>query len=435
MTDINYLLQGEFSADVRIWSALAPSLIIFSYLIIGAIIFMVRARIHGTFRDQEISQRGSSALLGMGLRHYFAWIVQPPLKLLLWIGLPANALTTLSLILAGAAAVALAAGRCSLGGWLYLLCGLCDFFDGRIARLTKSASPAGAALDSILDRVSDGIVLVGLSWFYRDTWVLPVIGGLMIASFLVSYVRARGEALGVDVKVGLMQRPERMVYLGLALALSPILEAIYLPGQAHPFHHLAVWTIVLLTIATALTAAHRLIHTLRALSDHQQPPWLGVDRGGMVRFTVASTLATAADFVVFLALVALGGMVPWIATLLGKLVGGLLNFGINRIWTFGVFTRIGPQITRYVYASGSSALLNAGGVAVLLLLPGLDYRLAWLIAAGTVFLCWNYVLNRDYVFVESAPRAPSQPLTPSPAAPPVQPTMPVITESSNELGV
>ena len=68
--------------------------------------------------------------------------------------------------------VALAAGRFALGGWLYLFAGILDVLDGRIARARGLASKKGAALDSVLDRYSDSAVLVGLSWYYRDSWVL-----------------------------------------------------------------------------------------------------------------------------------------------------------------------------------------------------------------------------------------------------------------------
>ena len=112
-------------------------------------------------------------------------------------------------------------GQFSLGGWLYLCSGACDFLDGRLARITGKSSASGAALDSILDRYSEAAMLIGLAWYYRESWVLLPVLAFLAGSFLVPYVRARGEGLGLHLKVGLMQRPERVVVLGVAVVFSP----------------------------------------------------------------------------------------------------------------------------------------------------------------------------------------------------------------------
>ncbi len=153
--------------------------------------------------------------------------------------------------------MALAAGRFALGGWLFLTAGLCDFFDGRVARNSGKASPRGAALDSIVDRYGDAAVPMGLAWYYRESWVLVAVLVTLVGSLLISYARARGEGLGTDVKVGLMQRPKRVVLLGLTVALSPIEPALRRPNDPHPMHWLAVGGLVVLALATQGTALQR----------------------------------------------------------------------------------------------------------------------------------------------------------------------------------
>jgi putative flippase GtrA len=100
-------------------------------------------------------------------------------------------------------------------------------------------------------------------------------------------------------------------------------------------------------------------------------------------------------------LVSLTPLSPPAATLLGCVAGGLLNFSVNRVWAFMVEGSYFQQGSRYLFVSGTSALLNAVGVAVLLLLPITDYRLAWLMVRVTIFLTWNYPLQRGYVFVSN----------------------------------
>ena len=405
-------ISGHLSTSQRIWSAAAPALVLLAYLAVGLLVYLVRSAIRGPYRDAELSHRGSSVLLAMPVRHFFAWLVGPLWRLLRGAKLPATALTTLSVFLATAAAVAASAGRFALAGWLYVSSGLCDFLDGRIARASGTASRAGAALDSILDRYSDTVILAGLAWYYRDNWVLLAVLALMLGTFLVPYVRAKGEAMGLEIKCGLMQRPERIVYLGLALALSPIPEAVYAPHDVHPMHYLAVLAIVLVALSTLFTAGQRMVHLLRGLgSGPSLREIVSSGRNGLLRFSIASATATAVDFFLVVLLVRHVSLPPWLATFIGCGLGAVVNFTINRTWAFSAGDS--PAVLqggRYAVVSGSSAVLNAGGVAVLLLLPRIDYRMAWWLARGLVFLLWNYPLNREYVFGSPAAEGSSEPL-------------------------
>ncbi|MBK8479730.1 MAG: GtrA family protein [Proteobacteria bacterium] len=403
MQELIDLLRGPLSPTVRIWSAAAPALVVVGYFVLGLLVYVVRGRKHGAFRDAELAGRGSSVLIGMAVRHYFAWVTQPIWLLLRAYKVPAMALTTLSALLATAAALSVAVGRFALGGWIYVAAGLCDFFDGRVARASGTAGPWGAALDSVLDRYSDTALLLGLAWYYRQSWVLLPVELLILGTFLVPYVRARGEGLGVSVTVGLMQRPERMLYLGVAIALSPILEALHDPRVAHPPHILAALAITVIGLTTLVTAGQRFVFLLRALSAGRARllRFQGDDAARvlpLLRFTLYSTLATIADIVVVLALVGRAGWSPWGATMAGCVFGGLVNVTVNRYLAFGGRALAPQRSVRYGFVSASSALLNGGGVALLLSLPGLDYRLAWALSRFAVLLAWNYPLSRDYLF-------------------------------------
>lgn len=411
MEDIANLLAGHLSTEARVVTAVLPAALVVAYFLLGLPVYLVRRRRHGAYHDPEIEGRGSSALLAMPVRLYFGWAMRP----IWWVvdrsGLPPNAITTLSWLLSLAAGIALAAGRFALGGWLILAAGLCDFLDGRLARSHGISSPRGAALDSVIDRYSDAAVLVGLAWYYRESWVLVVVLAALVGSVLISYVRARGEGLGQSVKVGLMQRPERVVVLGLATAFAPVEAALRSPNDPHPMHWIAVGGLLLLAVGTQLTAARRFMYLLRALEPLSERT-VQTSRAVFAALALSSVMATAADFGFMTGLVELFGVPAWLATALGCLVGAGINFSINRHWIFRSKDRPLPQAARYGVVSATSAMLNAGGVAVVLLLPTVDYRLAWLLVRFAVFVGWNLPLQRDYVYapqpVPNASPAPAQ---------------------------
>lgn len=405
-------LRGDLSAPERIWSALAPLLMIGCYFFLGLVVYLIRRPIKGRYRDAELEARGTSILLGAETRAFFAWLVRPLWELLRVMRVPPDAITTLSVLLAAAAGVSVAFGRFTLGGWLYLFAGVCDFLDGRIARITNRATPAGAALDSILDRYAESVVMIGLAWYYRGSWVLAVVLASMLGSLMVSYIRARGEGLGVDVKVGVMQRPERLVLLGASMAFAPVLEAMLVPTDPHPLHRLTVWALVFLALAANATAAVRLVHVLRALTppEDKHPEAFSFGPGGLGRNVIAAVVATAVDFTAVNILVSGLSMSPGLATGLGCVVGGIVNFTINRFWVFQSGGAPLSEGSRYTLVSASSALLNAGGVAVAMFIPDLNYRIAWILVRGVVFLGWNFPLQRDYVFAQTP-----EPAEPAPA--------------------
>ncbi len=157
-------------------------------------------------------------------------------------------------------------------GFLILLGGLFDLFDGTVARRTGLASPFGAFYDSTLDRVSEIVVYFGLLSLYNDyrlelgdVGMIYAIALAMAGSLMISYTRARAEALGIHCTVGLMQRPERVILLGLAALLFG--EAT-MAGQRGLVLKLVI---IVLAILTNLTAIQRIWWVYRETRPEGQP--------------------------------------------------------------------------------------------------------------------------------------------------------------------
>jgi phosphatidylglycerophosphate synthase/putative flippase GtrA len=393
------VVTGTMPPGLRVWSALAPALLVTAWFVVGLAVFAVRSALRGVPRDQETIQRGGSVLVAEYLRHYFFWLVRPVWRAVERSGVPPTALTTLSVLLALGSGVAGAAGRFALAGWLFIFSGILDTFDGRLARLRQTATPWGAAIDSTLDRWSDSAVLAGLGWYYRDTWVLAPVLLSMIGTAVVPYVRARGEGLGVLVKDGMMQRVERVMYLGAAVALSPVLEALLFPADRHPMHWMAAVSLCALALTSNYTAVVRLRAVVRALrvKGGQAGTLPGSPLGSIGLSTVGAGVATLADFAVAVALVS-GGAGAAVATAAGCVVGALGSFIFNRVITFRSTAAALPQAGRYALVSLTSLALNAGGVALLLSHPALSYAGAWSVVRVAVFVLWNHPLHAQYVF-------------------------------------
>jgi phosphatidylglycerophosphate synthase len=115
------------------------------------------------------------------------------------------------------------------GGIFILAGGTFDLIDGVVARVNGKATKLGALLDSTMDRIADGFIFLGISWyFFRVGSETGLIINLfcMIASFLISYVRARAEGIGVSCNVGIIERPERLIILAfgcLTNLINPVL--------------------------------------------------------------------------------------------------------------------------------------------------------------------------------------------------------------------
>lgn len=145
-------------------------------------------------------------------------------------GISADHLTLLGVVMAAACALAIANGALRLALLLLVLCAVPDVLDGAVAKASGTASPRGAFFDSVSDRVADSLLFGGLAWYLSSQpgagriAVLPL--AVLAASLVISYERAKAEALGYDAKGGLMERAERLIAVGLALLFQPAMIAI-----------------------------------------------------------------------------------------------------------------------------------------------------------------------------------------------------------------
>jgi CDP-diacylglycerol--glycerol-3-phosphate 3-phosphatidyltransferase len=176
-------------------------------------------------------------------------LLNPLVRLLAAVRVSPTAVTLLGLPLSVGAGYCFATGRFITGGAFAALVGLCDTLDGELARRLGKASTLGAFLDSTVDRLSESLVLVGLYWFYRDSWfgLLAIVA--LVFSLMVSYVRARAEGVGRECRVGLFERPVRVIVL---------LVGAFALGRAWMPVALGV-----IALGSLVTVVHRIVHVLR----------------------------------------------------------------------------------------------------------------------------------------------------------------------------
>ena len=189
------------------------------------------------------------------------YVETPVARLLNRLGLTPNVVTLIGLAIAGGSAYLISIGQWWGGGVVVLIAGVFDLFDGALARTSNRVSRFGALLDSVVDRVSEAVVLLGLLAYYvaRDDDVGAIVVYVaVIGSIMVSYLRARSEGLGIDCKVGVMTRPERVGALGVGLIVGHIVPEVML---------VVLGAIAVLTLVTAV---HRLAHTWRMLESEEQ---------------------------------------------------------------------------------------------------------------------------------------------------------------------
>lgn len=193
-------------------------------------------------------------------RERYYRIVHPFGNLLARIGVHPHILSVAGLLLSAASAVVYGTGSFFRAAWILVIAGICDTLDGQIARQTGKESPFGSFFDSFLDRYSDVFILAGLAFYFAggggalhppSPWTVLVIVLAISGSFMVSYARARAEGLGLDCKIGLMQRPERITLL----VIGSLLGALPAVGTL-----IMKISLLILALSSNFTAVHRLVH-------------------------------------------------------------------------------------------------------------------------------------------------------------------------------
>ena len=219
-------------------------------------------------------------------------VIDPVVKVFIKLGITPNAVTSIGFLLNVGVAVIFIMGAeegnrgdLSYVGWaggLILFAGLFDMLDGQVARLGNMKSTFGALYDSVLDRYSELIMFLGICYYlvghhYFLSSIFAFIA--LIGSMMVSYVRARAEGLGIECKGGLMQRPERVVTIGLCAVLCGVTSSyiggdykLYIPDiKFHVFETMSIFTIPIVALAflTNITAFNRLRDAKKSLMEQE----------------------------------------------------------------------------------------------------------------------------------------------------------------------
>ncbi|MGH7399036.1 MAG: CDP-alcohol phosphatidyltransferase family protein [Candidatus Rokuibacteriota bacterium] len=190
------------------------------------------------------------------LSHYkgpLTRLADPVARALLRAHVRPNHLTVVGLGVSILAALAIAQGRLRTAALLLAVAGLCDLFDGALARLANRVSAFGAFLDSVVDRYSDLVVLLGVVVFYHralDTTGVLVTLITLVGTIMISYTKARAQSIGVACEIGLMERPERLIVLIAGAAFNLLTPAM-----------------VALAVLTNVTALQRIFYTRRVAAS------------------------------------------------------------------------------------------------------------------------------------------------------------------------
>jgi phosphatidylglycerophosphate synthase len=176
-------------------------------------------------------------------------------RICLRLGLTANTLTLISLLIGGAAAYAIAQRSFVAGVALILLMGFADVLDGATARAGETANAYGTVLDHVVDRYAEFMILLGvmLSGVVAPVWVMLALFGMVMAS----YVRARAESTGLvaSCNVGFAGRQEKLALLCIGLLIQPLLPTL----------ELLQWAVIAIAVVSHITAVQRLLYTYRVV--------------------------------------------------------------------------------------------------------------------------------------------------------------------------
>ena len=219
----------------------------------------VRVAIAGRALDPRVQRESSTVLLGRFPIEAFHWALRAVGRNVSRTGVSPDTLTLISLVISGASLPFAALGMLPAAGASLLFGAAFDSLDGIVARERGISSDAGEVLDAVVDRYADAAPLLGLAIYYRASApALLLVLFALLGSMLVSYVRAKSEAMGLSLPGGLMRRHERIAYLTAGLLLGPLLQMTSLAVQM-PLTLVAVAVVAVVSnlAAVQLTRAAR----------------------------------------------------------------------------------------------------------------------------------------------------------------------------------
>lgn len=248
------------------WAVKIPLLGLPTFWIVSFLVYLLRCAIFGMERTPRIDTVFKSPWLPRVVMEFGYWMFRIPVRLCIVLGITPNMITFGSLLLTVLGAVLVGIGQFALGGWTLLFAFTCDALDGIVARATNQTTASGEFFDSTIDRYNDLIAFLGYLYYYRDNLLAFVLcATALVGSTVVSYSRAKGDAVGINANVGYMQRHERGTYLGIATILAPILSAYIEPVNRQPSYPLVILILGVLAVMTHVTALMRISVVMKGL--------------------------------------------------------------------------------------------------------------------------------------------------------------------------
>ncbi len=212
--------------------------------------------------DADVARRPTTILLGYWVRDWLMWLIAPIERAMVALRVSPDVFNFAGMIFGALAGIAFVRASLAVAGWMIILGGLCDIFDGRIARARGISSRYGEFLDSMLDRFAETFAFMGLAvYFAPSMWAVLATALALGASLMVSYARAKGAVVGVDCRGGVMQRAERLVLLALAALLDDAVTTAlgWRPGTV------LLAAVSLIAVGALGTAAYRTWYIATAL--------------------------------------------------------------------------------------------------------------------------------------------------------------------------
>jgi phosphatidylinositol phosphate synthase len=211
----------------------------------------------------------ASKLLGREIKTWWILIMRPIEDYLIESKVHPNVLTVTSLVVSAIAGFLFHQGWIFLAGIILLAGSNFDMLDGRVARAQGLSSEHGAFFDSCLDRFAEIFIYLGLLSYFHGSLFSYVVFLILGATTMVSYTRARAEGLGVDCEVGMMQRTERIVYLGAFSVFNLFGNLITSAFGLRPGDYLLKFVLAAILIFSSYTAIERMIHVMKRLKERE----------------------------------------------------------------------------------------------------------------------------------------------------------------------
>jgi CDP-diacylglycerol--glycerol-3-phosphate 3-phosphatidyltransferase len=267
---INWSISME--QDLEIYNSLLPILIVNVSFV--AIFMYYAVTFQFKKKTPEVMDRLHASFLGVFFREFWYWFIDPMVKTLIFLRISPNMITAMSVLMSIFTGYLYFIGQIAWAGWFVIISGNMDLLDGRVARVTGNTTLSGGFFDACVDRYNDAFVFMGVGLYFVgrnfslskgvmsvSTWdfiMLIVVFLTIIGSSITSYSKAKGEAMGYTTKRGLMQRPERIVMLGLFSIINPWYRVIAAKYDLHP-DAMIIGIMILMAILVNYSAIVRIV--------------------------------------------------------------------------------------------------------------------------------------------------------------------------------